>query len=425
MHIDNKIRSQKTNADEKNIEDLSNDQDSIKLSKELKSFNPFEVLKITGTEIRHSNILAWLLDPEASHGLNKQFLINLIELIDSNFAQKWQPDDIGPILVLREYMNLDILIISITNKIILCIENKVHAKERNNQLDDYRKLLEENFTEEYSKLYVYLSKDGSLPTTDSSEEWKNVSYSDIMDALDDCELENLNDNVKNFLEYYKQSVRFLIIKKGKDEEETEKIDDYHDKLEQIISSSTEELRNICKDWVNDKNNSEIHPCEVGTENIIRFRTDNMDIIIPPSEKNTDGYWSENGPEKRRESNSFYYYELRCFCYKKEFIDISIVLTVDKKNKFDEIKIYEPLHRENNNNEMLYIKKTNMGLNNKDYFRIYESPHLPIPIKIISNDIKKNKEQINSLIREHLNICLKDIKNFEHDLSNLKNIELDN
>lgn len=40
-----------------------------RLSKWSNRFNLFDVLKISGTEIRHSNVLAWLLDPNENHGL--------------------------------------------------------------------------------------------------------------------------------------------------------------------------------------------------------------------------------------------------------------------------------------------------------------------------------------------------------------------
>ena len=32
-------------------------------------FNIFDILKITQTEIRHSNIISWLLNPNGNHGL--------------------------------------------------------------------------------------------------------------------------------------------------------------------------------------------------------------------------------------------------------------------------------------------------------------------------------------------------------------------
>jgi PD-(D/E)XK nuclease superfamily protein len=44
------------------------------LSARLSSFNIFNVLKIADWEIRHSNVLAWLLDPADTLGLGHRFL---------------------------------------------------------------------------------------------------------------------------------------------------------------------------------------------------------------------------------------------------------------------------------------------------------------------------------------------------------------
>ena len=43
--------------------------------------NIFDVLKVTNTEIRHSNILAWLLDPNENHGIGDSFLKEFITKI--------------------------------------------------------------------------------------------------------------------------------------------------------------------------------------------------------------------------------------------------------------------------------------------------------------------------------------------------------
>lgn len=40
--------------------------------------NVFEVLGITNTEIRHSNVIAWLMRPDGSHGLGDAVLSRLI-----------------------------------------------------------------------------------------------------------------------------------------------------------------------------------------------------------------------------------------------------------------------------------------------------------------------------------------------------------
>lgn len=53
---------------------LVQDNEVQRLSVLLGRFNPFEVLKIGHYELRHTNTLAWLLDPDANHGLGDTFL---------------------------------------------------------------------------------------------------------------------------------------------------------------------------------------------------------------------------------------------------------------------------------------------------------------------------------------------------------------
>ena len=51
------------------------------LSARLSIFNIFRVLRIEQAEIRHSNALAWLLDPRESHGLGEAFLRRFLSTI--------------------------------------------------------------------------------------------------------------------------------------------------------------------------------------------------------------------------------------------------------------------------------------------------------------------------------------------------------
>ena len=50
------------------------DEDLEHLEDLLAEFNLFDVLKIERRELQHSALLAWLLDPSASHGLQDYFL---------------------------------------------------------------------------------------------------------------------------------------------------------------------------------------------------------------------------------------------------------------------------------------------------------------------------------------------------------------
>ena len=54
------------------------DPDFDKIELELRTPNIFQILNISRAEIRHSNFLAWLLDPNETHGLGNLFLIKFL-----------------------------------------------------------------------------------------------------------------------------------------------------------------------------------------------------------------------------------------------------------------------------------------------------------------------------------------------------------
>ena len=50
-------------------------------------FNLFDILKITRTEIRHSNMLSWLLNPNENHGLNDSVIRGFIQYVVTSFSE--------------------------------------------------------------------------------------------------------------------------------------------------------------------------------------------------------------------------------------------------------------------------------------------------------------------------------------------------
>src|SRR5690554_5777028 len=94
-------------------------------------FNIFETLKITNTEIRHSNVLGWLLDPRENHNLKGRFLKNFIEDINELAEQGLDLEviDYDSFEVRREWKNIDILVVSKKCKFLLVVENKIWSDE--------------------------------------------------------------------------------------------------------------------------------------------------------------------------------------------------------------------------------------------------------------------------------------------------------
>ncbi len=53
---------------------LINNPELDQIGNYLNRFNPIKTMRMEGMEIRHSAILAWLLDPQESYGMGDQFL---------------------------------------------------------------------------------------------------------------------------------------------------------------------------------------------------------------------------------------------------------------------------------------------------------------------------------------------------------------
>lgn len=148
--------------------------------------NIFDVLGIARAEIRHSNVLSWLLDPNGNHGLGSLFLRMFLQKLGKLGADavKLLSADLNAFSVSREYKHIDILLVSRVPeaKIVIAIENKVDSGEHGNQLARYRQTINEDFQGFY-KEFVFLTPDGM----DASEgDWRALGYKSISESLKYC-----------------------------------------------------------------------------------------------------------------------------------------------------------------------------------------------------------------------------------------------
>ena len=95
---------------------MLNDIEFDELDLGLKQPNIFKVLGASKTEIRHSNFLAWLLDPNESHNLGGVFLKRFLrEVFSSDRFENIDEIavaglDLTKTKVLREWSYIDILV---------------------------------------------------------------------------------------------------------------------------------------------------------------------------------------------------------------------------------------------------------------------------------------------------------------------------
>jgi hypothetical protein len=164
----------------------------------LSRFNIFRVLRADKHEIRHSNMLAWLFDPEESHGLGDRFLRRWLMrvLYDANTAAissealpspiEVDAADIDFVDVARERDNIDVLILIHTGQErywAVCIENKVESLQHSSQLARYREIVTKRHHDAQYRVFVFLAKNGEQA---EEESYLCTSYEVIASVLREC-----------------------------------------------------------------------------------------------------------------------------------------------------------------------------------------------------------------------------------------------
>lgn len=190
----------------KNIASLVHSREFEELNRLFKKFNPLKVLRMDSHEIRHSNVLAWLLDHEENHGLNSVFIEKLISkllmkpdnndfITDSEFFLKLLSLKFSDWKVEREKQTskkryIDLLLSSEENKTVIIIENKFYSSQSKNQLADYLEFVENEFPG-YKIIPVFLTL---LDEESANDSYWTLKYSDIASVLE------------FILRFYKESV---------------------------------------------------------------------------------------------------------------------------------------------------------------------------------------------------------------------------
>jgi hypothetical protein len=158
---------------------LADNPELHRLSAKLSIFNLFDVLRIADAEIRHSNVLAWLLDPAENHGLRETFLRRFLSrclLLNQGTgsvdvpltAAQVELADLRSAEVRREYRHIDVLVLIPEKRWLIAIENKVRGHESPGQLKRYRKSMEIDYPE-WEKVAILLTLSGDDPSSDGLE----------------------------------------------------------------------------------------------------------------------------------------------------------------------------------------------------------------------------------------------------------------
>lgn len=271
-----------------------------KLSKWSNQFNIFEVLKITGTEIRHSNMLAWLLDPKGSHGLDDTILRAVIQRLVSDgapLADVFQTLLMGydDFEICREWQHIDILAISHSKRFYLCIENKVHSGEHDDQLARYKDALSKTFPD-YSAIFAYLTPDGESPENeDDCQIWQVLSYKDILTIIENAiEGKSLPEDVSLLIKHYLETIRRHVVANEDIKKICCEIYLRHKQALDLIFENrfdtAAQISEVIQAWCTEKNGAVIYYNPNDTsKTFVRFTTPYMDSVFPKFEKEQSGW----------------------------------------------------------------------------------------------------------------------------------------
>jgi hypothetical protein len=196
---------------------LADNPELEELSAKLATFNIFRTLKIEKMEIRHSNVLAWLLNPTESHGLkdtvlrrllSNMLLENKLDGISAADVELMLFDDIE---IRREWKHIDVLVIDYTNKLAIIIENKIHAAESEKQLSRHKEAVAKEFIG-FKLIPIFLTLCGDDVCDEDAKDYicySHIQVLSILEKLVSQRASQLSEPVRMFLTQYLDTLRRL------------------------------------------------------------------------------------------------------------------------------------------------------------------------------------------------------------------------
>ena len=184
----------------------------------LDRFNIFEAVGAVRQELRHSDFLAFLLNPQQNHGLGDTFVKRLLQkaLVSSRGTlmsvtpidlDVWSLDETT---VLREWQNIDVLLLNEPHRLAVIIENKIGSSEHSDQLIRYRRSVSQHYPS-WNIIGLYLTLDGETP---SDESYLPIDYGlicEVIEGLCVSRATTLGLDTRTLMIHYAQMLRRHIV----------------------------------------------------------------------------------------------------------------------------------------------------------------------------------------------------------------------
>jgi hypothetical protein len=257
---------------------LINNPELTDLENRLEEFNIFDALGAIWVEIRHSEFLAFLLNPSQNHGLGDAFLKSLLQRsipFDQAGIASIRPIDLDLMdmdecLVLREWQNIDILIIDEHNRFVTIIENKVISGEHDDQLQRYRKIVNQQYPG-YRQLCLFLTPEGETPSDPTYIPINYTLIANLIEGLVESHSASLKPDVRMLMIHYSLMLRRYIVSDSEIAELCQKIYRKHQRALDLIyeyrPDLQEEIRELLESLI--KENEQL-ALDHSSKSYIRF-----------------------------------------------------------------------------------------------------------------------------------------------------------
>lgn len=272
-------------ANDENFADLEafiiDNPDLERLEELLAQFNIFEVLGAVRQEVRHSDFLSYLMNPQETHGLGDYFIRKFLQAVIRQAETQDIPItgidlaiwDLTSFQVRREWQSIDILLTSEELGLVIIIENKVVSAEHSNQLQRYYKIATSEFPG-WKILGVFLTPEGDSPTDDR---YLPISYQEvceIIEAIVETRGPALGPDVLTLMKHYTKMLRRHVVSGSEMEHLCQRIYRKHQKALDLIYEYRPDLQSEIHEFIKGliSEEKQVH-LDSSTKSYIRFFPD--------------------------------------------------------------------------------------------------------------------------------------------------------